>query len=135
MKLIVSRLIFLSLMLSLMPIKSEVAIASIWLSTSKPIVETSNTCERVGKLISVEGRVQLKRQGWTNYHPINAGAELCHGDLLQPAQRANVIVLCTNPKQNPWIVPNNVPSGAAQGCSPPARPIYTLTGAITPTRD
>ncbi len=136
MKLIVSRSIFLSLMLSLMLTASDWAIATHWQPTAKPIVETSsNTCVPVGRLISVHGRVQLKRQTWLNYQPTDAGAVLCLGDLLQPAKGAKAIAQCANPKQNPWIVPNDVPSGAAQGCSPPERPIYTLTGAIIPTRD
>lgn len=137
MKLIVSRSIFLSLMLSLMLTASDWAIATHWQSTAKPRVETSsNTCVPVGRLISVHGRVQLKRrQTWLNYQPTDAGAVLCLGDLLQPAKRAKAIVQCANPKQNPWIVPNDVPSGAAQGCNSPDRPIYTLTGAIIPTRD
>ena len=136
MKLIVSRSIFLSLMLSLMLTASDWAIATHWQSTAKPIVETSsNACVPVGRLISVQGRVQLKRQTWLNYQPTDGGALLCLGDLLQPAKEAKAIVQCANPKQNPWIVPNDVPSGAAQGCSPPEQPIYTLTGAIIPTRD
>lgn len=136
MKLIVSRSIFLSLMLSLMLTASDWAIATRWQPTAKPIVETSsNTCVPVGRLISVQGRVQLKHQAWLNYQPTDAGAVLCLGDLLQPVKGAKAIVQCANFKQNPWIVPNDVPSGAAQGCSPPERPIYTLTGAIIPTRD
>ena len=136
MKLIVSRSIFLSLVLSLMLTASDWAIATHWQPTAKLIVETSsNACVPVGRLTSVQGRVQLKRQAWLNYQPTDAGAVLCLGDLLQPAKGAKAIVQCANLKQNPWIVPNEMPSGAAQGCSPPDRPIYTLTGAIVPTRD
>lgn len=123
-------LIFLSLMLI-----SQEAIAAHW-HTAKPLASpSSNACLGVGKLISVQGRVQLKRQGWLNYQPIDSGAVLCLGDLLQPAKGAKVVVECAHSNQNYWIVPNGVPSGATMGCHSPDEPIHTITGSITPTRD
>lgn len=126
-----SSLIFLSLMLI-----SQEAIATYWQSAAKPVPETSsNTCVRVGKLISVKGRVQLKRQGWLNYYPIDSGTVLCFGDLLQPVQGAKVVVECTHNKQNSWILPNGVPSSATIGCDSLDEPLHTITGPITPTRN
>lgn len=79
--------------------------------------------------------MQIKRKDWSNYHPTFVGAELCLGELLQPALKAKVIVQCTDPEQNLWTVPDGVPSGAAIGCRPPDKPIHTITGPITPTRN
>lgn len=45
-------------------------------------------------LIVVNGEVQLKRNGWQGYHPTTFGAILQQGDLLKPAEGAEVIVLC-----------------------------------------
>ena len=131
MKLSVSRSIVLSLML----IISDWAAAD-WQSAVKLIVNTSsNTCVRVGELISVQGRVQLKRKGWLNYRPIDAGVVLCRGDLLQPAKESRVIVKCADLEQNSWILAQGVPSGAAMGCHFPDEPTSTITGPIIPTRN
>jgi hypothetical protein len=119
-----------------MLIISDWAIAAHWQSATKPIANTSsNTCVRVGELISVQGRVQLKRKGWLKYHPINAGVVLCRGDLLQPAKESRVIVKCADLEQNSWIVAQGVPSGAAMGCHFPDEPTFTITGPIIPTRN
>lgn len=132
MKLSVSRSIVLSLML----IISDWAGAASWQSAAKPIVNPlSNTCVRVAELISVQGRVQLKRKGWFNYRPINAGVVLCRGDLLQPAKESRVIVKCADLEQNSWILAQGVPSGAAMGCHFPDEPTSTITGPIIPTRN
>lgn len=133
MKLSVSRSIVLSLML----IISDWAITAHWQSATKPIVvnTSSNTCVRVGELISVQGRVELKRKGWLNYHPIDAGVVLCRGDLLQPAKESRVIVKCADLEQNSWILAQGVPSGAAMGCHFPDEPTSTITGPIIPTRN
>ncbi|MBG1262923.1 hypothetical protein, partial [Nostoc commune] len=98
-------------------------------------VEASTDCVRTGRIISIQGKVQLKRKEWSDYHTTFVGTELCLGDLLQPALKAKVIVQCTDPNQNLWTVPNGMPSGAALGCRPPDKPIYTITGPITPSRD
>lgn len=130
MKRSVSILIFLSLMLIL-----QAAIATHWQSAAKPVASpSSNSCVRVGKLISVLGRVQLKRQGWLNYYPIDAGAVLCLGDLLHPVKGAKVVVECTHTNQT-WILPNGVPSSATIGCDSLDQPIHTITRPIIPTRD
>lgn len=78
--------------------------------------------------------MQLKRQGWLNYYPIDAGAVLCLGDLLQPVLGAKVVVEFTHTNQT-WIVPNGVPSGATMGCDSLDEPLHTITGSITPTRN
>jgi hypothetical protein len=112
------------------------AIASNWKPTATLAAKVStDTCVSVGRLISVQGEVQLKRQKWLDYHPTAVGAVLCLGDLLRPAKGSRVMVHCADPNQNLWTVPDGVPSGAAIGCREPDEPIYTITGPITPTRD
>ena len=96
---------------------------------------STNTCNPVGRVISVQGAVQLKRQGWSDYHSTNVGAVLCLGDVVRPAKGARVIVQCADPNQNPWTVPDGVPSGVATGCPEPNEPLFRTTGPLTPTRD
>lgn len=125
-----------SIALGLMLAVADGAIASNWKFTATLAVQAStDTCVTVGRIVSVQGEVQLKRKGWSDYHPTALGAVLCLGDLLQPAKEAQVVVHCADPNQNPWTVPDGVPSGAAIGCRPPDEPIHTITGPITPTRD
>lgn len=97
--------------------------------------EPTNSCIRVGQLISIQGRVELKRQQWLNYHPVTVGTKLCQGDLLRPIKDAKVVVQCSDPDENLWAVPNSLLSGVAIGCRPADEPIFTLDGPITPTRD
>lgn len=123
-----SILIILSLLLLVIDSQQE--------AKARPTVEAStNICVHVGRLISVQGRMELKRQEWLTYHPANVGAALCQGDLLQPAKGARAIVQCADPSQNPWSVVSSLPSSAAAGCRPPDEPAYTTTQPITPTRD
>lgn len=110
-----------------------------WIATSYRLsalaVEPPDNCVHVGRIISVQGQVQLMRKDWSNYHPTSVGTELCRGDLLLSARRATVIVQCADPSQNLWTVPESRPSGAAEGCRPPKEPIHTLTKPIIPSRD
>lgn len=94
-----------------------------------------STCIHLGRLISIQGQVQLKRKYWSDYHPTAVGAELCFGDLLRPVQGTKAIVQCADPHQNFWTVPDGVISGAVEGCRPPKKPIHTITKPINPTRE
>lgn len=130
------RSVSIPILLSLILTATDWVTASYGAPTATLAVEaSSDTCKPVGRLISVQGKVQLKRKSLPNYHPTAVGAVLCLGDLLQPAKGARVMVQCAEPNQNPWTVPDGVPSGAAIGCRPPNEPIHTITGPITPTRD
>ncbi len=129
------RRVSISIVLSLM------LTATNWVSTSKKQSTTmlaleakANSCVQVGRVISVRGSVQLKRQGWSGYNPTAVGAVLCLGDLLQPAKGARVIVQCADPNQNSWTVPCGVTVGAANGCREPREPRYNPSGPIPPTR-
>lgn len=103
---------------------------------ARPTVEAStNSCVHVGRLISVQGKVEHKRQEWSNYHPATVGVALCQGDQLRPAKGARAIVQCADLSQNPWTVVSSLSSGAAVGCRPSDEPAYTTTQPITPTRD
>lgn len=96
----------------------------------------TDTCVHLGRLISVQGQVQLRRKGWSDYHQASVGAELCAGDLLLPARGTRALVQCANlSQQNLWHVPDGITSNAVSGCRPPGEPIYTLTHPITRTRD
>ena len=126
----------LAIVLSLMLVALD------WLSTStgkhiKALAADAktNNCVHLGRLISVQGKVQLKRKGWSDYHLTAAGAELCVGDLLRPARGTRAIVQCASPNQNPWTVPSGVPSGPAEGCRSPKEPIHTITKPINSTRN
>lgn len=93
----------------------------------------NDTCVLVGRLIRVQGVVQLKRQGWSDYRQTSVGAQLCLGDLLR-SEGATVVVQCADSNRTRWTVPDRVTSGVAKGCPPPAEPIYTPFGPIPPTR-
>lgn len=96
---------------------------------------SNNTCAAVGRLVSVQGKVRLQRQGRSDYHPISVGAVLCVGDLLWPTKGATVVVHCTDPDANFWTVPSGRLSSAVSGCPSPDEPIHTITGPIVPTRN
>ncbi len=124
--------IFLSLLLSL----ADGSAISYKKSVATPALEPStNVCVHVGRIISVQGVVWLKRQGWPEYHLTASGAPLCLGDRLQLAFGARAIVQCADPSQNLWTVPGREILSAASGCPPPTKPAYTLTHPITPTRE
>lgn len=104
-------------------------------SSTLAVEPPNNTCLHVGRLISIQGGVKLKRKKWSGYHPTAVGTELCLGDWLQPAYQARVIVQCADPTQDLWTVPTGSASGAASGCTPPSKTTYTFTHPITPSRD
>lgn len=100
------------------------------------VVKTSvSECVRVGALVSMQGKVVLKRKEWLNYRPTDVGTVLCRGDLLQPLKGTKAIVQCAESELSYWVVPDGIPSGAAMGCRSPDKLLHTITGPITPTRD
>lgn len=111
------------------------------LSTQKQTMATppakslDNSCIHIGRIISIQGEVQMRRIGWGSYHPIANGASLCEGDLLQPTEGTKAIVQCADIAQNLWILPDDELSSVNSGCRPPKKPIYSISVPITPTRD
>lgn len=98
--------------------------------------ETSSVaCIQVGRILKIQGTLQLKRQGWSDYRLAATGTALCLGDLLRSTKGTTAIVQCVDPSQNLWNVPSGTTSGAANGCRSPRKPMPTVTGPITPTRD
>lgn len=93
----------------------------------------NTTCVHVGRLVDIQGKVQLKRKEWLGYHPASIGTELCVGDFVQPAKGAKVLVQCADLDQNLWIVPGSLPSSAANGCRPPNETIFSMTEPIIRT--
>lgn len=98
-------------------------------------IKRTNTCVRVGQLISVQGQVEIKRKKWLNYYPVTLGTTLCQGDLIRPIKDAKAVVQCADPDQNLWVVPKFLLSGVNISCRPADEPIFTIDGPITPTRD
>lgn len=96
---------------------------------------SANSCVHVGRLVSSQGKVQLKRQTWSGYQPITIGTVLCQGDVLRPAQGTRAIVQCADPDQNLWTVPDGVSAGIESSCHPTNEPKYTISAPIVPTRD
>ena len=74
-------------------------------------------------VVVADGDVQLKREGWQDYHPTTFGAALHRGDQLWPAKGAKVIVLCGD--FTTWTVPAGISSGLANGCPPPGELFLT----------
>ena len=54
------------------------------------------TSQPLNLAILVEGRVGIKRQGWSNYAPLAFGAELRPGDLLQIPESSQMQVVCAD---------------------------------------
>lgn len=98
-------------------------------------MEQTNTCMRVGQIISVQGQVEIKRKKWLNYHPVTIGTTLCQGDLIRPIKNTKVVVKCADPDQTLWTVPKFLLSGVNISCRPANEPIFTIDGPITTTRD
>ena len=131
------RRVSISIVLGLTLTAIDWGTASNWQPNATLAVEVStNTCNNpVGRLISVQGAVQLKRRGRSDYHSTAVGTELCLGDVVRAAKGARAIVQCSDPNQNPWTVPEGVPSGVANGCREPNKPRFRVPGPITPSRD
>jgi len=79
-------------------------------------------------LVVVEGKVQLKREQWTEFHPTSFGAMLYRGDQIQPASGAKVVVLCNNLAS--WNVPAGAPSGLNNGCPQDSEPVLVRSSGL-----
>ncbi len=102
--------------------------------TVKNKAVANDSCTSVGRIASIQGKVDLKRPEWSDYQPIDVGTELCLGDLLRTATGAIVILQCADSTQETWTVPDGKISGAASGCPEPKEPIHRLGGPIVPPR-
>lgn len=83
------------------------------------------------RILLATGRVLLKRNGWSSYHPTSAGTALYSDDLLQPDLGVKVIVIC--PNLTKWRVPAGEPSSLNEGCQGPGILIRPNSLAITTT--
>ena len=105
-------------------------------TTAMPTPERlDNSCIHIGRVISIQGEVQMRRKGWGSYHPIADGTELCSGDLLEPSNGTKAIVQCADLALNLWILPDDELSSVNSGCRPSKKPTYSISVPITPTRD
>lgn len=85
-------------------------------ATSQPNATLASPGEGSGVnlLIAAEGRVELKRKAWSDFHATSFGAALERGDQLRLSERASATVLCDN--LTAWVVPGGPPSGLNNGC-------------------
>jgi len=77
--------------------------------------------ESFNLLVNLNGKLELKRAGWSEYHPITFGTILYTGDLLRLDENARALVLCANLKL--WNVPSGAPSGLTNGCPAESEPV------------
>lgn len=85
-------------------------------------VETASAVDPgLNLLIVAVGKVQLKREGWADYHLTAFGTSLHRGDQLQLEKGAKAIVLCNN--LTTWTVPPGAPSGLVNGCPSAPEPV------------
>lgn len=78
--------------------------------------ETTVSRAPVGTIVEVKGgQVLLKREGWSDYHPTDAGTELYDGDLLNPTRGTIVHILCAD-RKTIVLVPAGVISSAMTHC-------------------
>ena len=83
-------------------------------------------------LVVADGDIQLKRDGWSDFHPTGFGVALHRGDQLRLAPSAKAVVLCDNLAA--WTVPSGAPSGLSNGCPQASEPaLVRLTGNIENT--
>ncbi|MGD1700516.1 tetratricopeptide repeat protein [Dapis sp. BLCC M229] len=69
----------------------------------------------VGRIIEADGKVFLKRQNWSEYHPVFVGTELYAQDKIKLTSEANLIAICyANWKT--WSLPKNNISQTMDGC-------------------
>jgi len=105
-------------------------------STASQIINVLNdSCVQLGRIVSIQGGVELKRKEWSNFHPTDVGAELCVGDLIRSAPGARAIVYCVDPTSNLWTVTDGKPLSVTSSCRLPDQPAYTPIEPITPSRD
>lgn len=75
----------------------------------------------IAYLIEINGTVELKREGSSDYEVmIRDGEPLYFGDLLRVQKGAKAVIRCTSNSAT-WPVPDDgVPRGVANTCSPPS---------------
>lgn len=74
----------------------------------------------IAHLIESNGKVELKRDGSSDYKTIGKGEPLYFGDLLRVQKGSTAVMRCTSNSAT-WSVPDDgVPRGVANTCSPPS---------------
>ena len=69
---------------------------------------------RIDNIIPKTGRVLLKREDWSDFHPTAAGTSINEGDQIFPTQGVRVRVVCPDLKDRPVSI--GVPSGIKTIC-------------------
>lgn len=73
----------------------------------------------IAKLVSAQGKVELKRDGQLNYRAAVVNESLYYGDLLRVQRNSRGVIRCTSDSTT-WTIPaDGVPRGVANTCSPP----------------
>lgn len=74
----------------------------------------------IAYLIESDGKVELNRDGSSDYKIIGKGEPLYFGDLLRVQKGSTAVMRCTSNSAT-WSVPDDgVPRGVANTCSPPS---------------
>ncbi|GJL66331.1 MAG: hypothetical protein NPIRA05_13020 [Nitrospirales bacterium] len=108
-------------------------VAAIVLILALTIVSGTLEVISAHRIIKVEGRVELKKIGESEYRVAGVGARLQYGDLLRPERSAIVKVFCDN--QQVWRVPAGVVSGLAIGCPEDGSDIFRSTTVEVTNRE
>ncbi len=74
----------------------------------------------IAHLIESDGKVELKREGSSDYIMASKAEPLYFGDLLRVQKGSKAVMRCTSNSAT-WSVPDDgVPRGVANTCSPPS---------------
>ena len=126
------RTIILILMGALAASSSQGCAHFISSATPLPLPRSPQAQVSFNLLVSVIGKVDLKRDGWSAFYPTAFGTELHHGDQLFLSEDSNAIVLCDG--LSLWFVPAGT-SSLSNGCPPSKEHILVRSeGNLAPTR-
>lgn len=78
-------------------------------------VTASPAAASLARILSIEGEVELQREGWDTFQPTGSGTALSGSDLLYPTRGSRVEVLCPNGATR-WLVPAGIISAVNNGC-------------------
>jgi len=75
----------------------------------------SPAAANLARIISIDGEVQLQRDGWRSFQRALPGTALYGRDFLQPARGSRVLVICPYSRAQ-WSVPSGTISAVNNGC-------------------
>jgi hypothetical protein len=100
---------------------SHLVFSALTLALSATALLASPAQASLARILSIDGNVELQREGWSNFQRALPGTALYGPDLLQPERGSRVEVICPNGSTR-WIVPAGTISAVNNGCpGTPAR--------------